>query len=91
MNAAYVASKHGVVGFAGSLFEDVRERGIKVCAICPGIVNTSVTEDAGIDPARAIRPEDVAAAVRFVVTFPASACPTEILLNPQRNPWLARP
>ncbi len=91
MNAAYVASKHGLVGFAGSVFEDVRERDIKVCAICPGLVSTAVTADIGIDPAKAIQPEDVAAAVRFVVTFPRSACPTEILLSPQRNPWSAHP
>lgn len=91
MNPAYVASKHGLVGLAGSVFEDVRERDIKVCAICPGLVSTSVTADIAIDPAKAIQPEDVAAAVRFVVTFPNSACPTEILLSPQRNPWRAHP
>jgi len=91
MNPAYVASKHGLVGFAGSVFEDVRERGIKVCAICPGLVSTAVTADIGLDLAKAIQPDDVAAAVRFVLTFPPSACPTEILLSPQRNPWPAPP
>lgn len=32
------AAKHGVVGMSGSLFEDVREKGIKVCCINPGMV-----------------------------------------------------
>src|SRR4029453_9312373 len=34
--SAYCASKFGVIGFTECLFEEVRESGIKVCAICPG-------------------------------------------------------
>jgi NADP-dependent 3-hydroxy acid dehydrogenase YdfG len=90
MNAAYVASKHGMVGFAGSVFEDVRNHNIKVCAICPGFVNAgaSLTMDAEADTfAKFIQPEDVADAARFVLTFSDTACPTEIILNTQRDPW----
>ncbi|MEO7715159.1 MAG: SDR family NAD(P)-dependent oxidoreductase [Capsulimonas sp.] len=87
MNAAYVASKHGIVGFAGSVFQDVRERGIKVCAICPGLVETSITDDIGADLAKMIQPEDVAEAARYVLRTPARVCPTEIILQPQRAPW----
>ncbi|BDI30168.1 aldehyde dehydrogenase [Capsulimonas corticalis] len=87
MNAAYVASKHGVVGFAGSVFKDVRERGVKVCAICPGLVETSITHDIGADHAKMIQPEDIAEAARYVLRSPSRVCPTEILLQPQRAPW----
>ena len=34
-SAAYTATKHAVVGFTAALFEDVREKNIKVCAIFP--------------------------------------------------------
>jgi short-subunit dehydrogenase len=35
--AAYVASKFGVVGFAGSLLREVKGKGVKVMNITPGI------------------------------------------------------
>lgn len=85
-NAAYVASKHGMVGFAGSIFEDVRSYNVKVCAICPGFVNAGASRTMNV-PEKAfmefIQPEDVARTVQFVLTFPSNACPTEILLSPQ--------
>jgi NADP-dependent 3-hydroxy acid dehydrogenase YdfG len=88
-NAAYVASKHAIVGFAHSIFEDVRDYNIKVCAICPGYVNAGASRTMDV-PEEAleqfIQPEDVAEAARFVLTFPNTACPTEILLSPQHRP-----
>jgi 3-oxoacyl-[acyl-carrier protein] reductase len=87
--AAYCASKHAVVGFTGSLYEDVRRHGVKVCAICPGFVNTSmVNTRPGLDPARMIQPADIAEAAHMVVAFPDTACPTEILIRPQRSPYI---
>lgn len=90
-NAAYVATKHAVVGFAGSLFQEVRDQGVKVCAICPGLTNAGAARTIPVDdPAtfeRFIQAEDVAQTVRFVLTFPGTGCPTEIILEPQRDPW----
>ncbi|MGO8671532.1 MAG: SDR family oxidoreductase [Capsulimonadaceae bacterium] len=85
--AAYVASKHGMVGFAGSLFADVREHGIKVCSICPGMVETRLTSEYGASAEKMLAPEDVADAVRFVLESPDHVCPTEIVLQPQYSPW----
>lgn len=85
-NAAYVASKHGMVGFAGSIFEDVRNHNVKVCAICPGFVNAGASRTMDVPEetfTEFIQPEDVARTVHFVLTFPNNACPTEILLSPQ--------
>lgn len=86
-SADYCASKHGVIGFSGSVFEDVREKGIKVCAICPGFVNTDMVASAGLDAQRMIQPEDIAEAVLFVLRFPDTACPVEIVVRPQRSPY----
>jgi NAD(P)-dependent dehydrogenase (short-subunit alcohol dehydrogenase family) len=86
--AVYAASKHALVGFTGSLYEDVREAGIKVCAICPGFVNTGMaSRNPDLDPSRMIQPEDVARAVLFVACFPETGCPTEIVIRPQRSPY----
>jgi 3-oxoacyl-[acyl-carrier protein] reductase len=38
--AAYAASKFGLIGFTQSLYEEVREHGIKVAVILPGFVDT---------------------------------------------------
>jgi 3-oxoacyl-[acyl-carrier protein] reductase len=86
--SAYCASKHGILGFAGAVFEDVRRHGVRVCSICPGLVNTGLVEGIGADPKAIIQPEDVAEAVRFVVKFPGHVCPTEIVLRAQMPPWV---
>jgi NADP-dependent 3-hydroxy acid dehydrogenase YdfG len=88
-NTAYVASKHGLVGLAGGTFLDVRDHGVKVSLISPGLVAAGggLWSPAGQErPEELLQPEDVAAAVRFVVTFPSRGCPIEIQLQPQRNP-----
>jgi NAD(P)-dependent dehydrogenase (short-subunit alcohol dehydrogenase family) len=40
--APYCASKFGVVGMSESLDAELRSRGIRVVAVCPGIINTAI-------------------------------------------------
>jgi NAD(P)-dependent dehydrogenase (short-subunit alcohol dehydrogenase family) len=44
--APYSASKFGVVGLSESLDAELRPRGIHVCAVCPGIIDTNITRTA---------------------------------------------
>lgn len=44
-SAAYCASKHGVLGFARALALEVAGKGITVNSICPGFVETAMTEE----------------------------------------------
>ncbi len=83
-NAGYAAAKHALAGFSGSVFEDVRDAGVKVCAIYPGWVNTRLLAD-WLKPEEAIQPEDVAEAVRFVLASSPTVCPTEIVLHTQSS------
>ena len=83
----YCAAKFGLLGFANSLFEDIREKGIKVSSILPGLVNTSMHEnDKKLDPDKMIQPDDVAQTVNFILSMPQNVCPLEITLFPQKNP-----
>lgn len=82
----YNASKAALKSYAGCLFEDVREKGIKVTNIYPGYVNTSMTSEDKADHAKMIQPQDVASAVMFALRMPENACSTDITIRPQHSP-----
>lgn len=83
----YCAAKFGLLGFTTSLFEDIRERGIKVCSIFPGVVNTDMhANDISFATEKMIQPEDIADAVEYVINTPAHICPTELVIQPQKYP-----
>jgi len=60
---AYVAAKHGIVGFTKAAALETAEEGIRVNAICPGFVHTPLVQkqiedrarEAGISPERATK------------------------------------
>jgi len=86
--AAYCAAKFGVRGFAQSLFEEVRELGIRVAVVSPGFVDTAlIPPNRRIDRARMLRPDDVADAVLFALRTSSTAACAEIVLRPQRSPY----
>ena len=62
---AYCASKHGLVGFTRSLADEVGSQGITVNAVCPGWVDTSMTDEsiALASERTGMSPEDVRAAM----------------------------
>jgi NADP-dependent 3-hydroxy acid dehydrogenase YdfG len=87
-NAAYVASKHGLLGLSQAVWLDVRDRGVKVSLISPGLVAAGAglqAPIAAVHPDWLLQPSDVAAAVAFVVTYPARGCPTEIRIETHRT------
>jgi NAD(P)-dependent dehydrogenase (short-subunit alcohol dehydrogenase family) len=75
--APYCASKFGVVGLTEALDAELSDRGIRVCAVCPGIIDTPIVGKAILrgEPAdrrevsmdfyrrRGASPDDVAKAV----------------------------
>ena len=86
--AAYSASKFGLIGFTQSLYEEVREYGIKVAVILPGFVDTPlIPANRQLDRGKMIRAEDIANTVHFVLTSPDTCCPVEITVRPQKSPY----
>ena len=43
--AAYSASKHAVIGFTRSIAEEVAAAGVTINAVCPGFVDTDMTDE----------------------------------------------
>lgn len=88
--AAYVASKHGLIGFAHCIYEEVREQGVKVSTICPGFVDTTiVSHREGLDTQRMIQTSDIVDTMNYILQSASTVCPVEITLRPQRTPCVA--
>ncbi len=85
--AVYAAAKAGLLAFTRAAFADLRQSGIKVAAIVPGLVDTSLIPDNNrLNRAAMLRAEDVASALMQIINAPAHACPIEISLEPQSDP-----
>jgi 3-oxoacyl-[acyl-carrier protein] reductase len=82
---AYAASKHAVLGFSRSLMLEVRREGIRVVAVCPGSVATTMLQDQPLlkaNPERILTPEDVAETILHAVRLPARALLNELEIRP---------
>jgi NAD(P)-dependent dehydrogenase (short-subunit alcohol dehydrogenase family) len=67
--SAYSATKFGVVGLTQGMHRELSNDGIKATALCPGFVDTAMTDwlEGQIAPEDMIQPEDIGEAVRYLV------------------------
>ena len=85
----YAASKAGVIGLTKSLAREVASRGINVNAVAPGFIQTAMTDGLPekardelvtlIPNGRLGLPEDVSAAVKFLLSDDASYITGQVL------------
>ncbi len=87
--AVYSACKFGLRGLAQSLREECSGRGVRVCLINPGMVDTAFYDGLDFAPGEApenhLRAEDVAQAAQLVLEAPAGTVYDEINLNPLKK------
>jgi NAD(P)-dependent dehydrogenase (short-subunit alcohol dehydrogenase family) len=83
--SVYSATKHGIVGFTEAMNQELRDAGIKSCALCPGYVDTALSDYVKDDVAAQdmIRVEDIAESVRFLLRLsPQCVVPEMIFRRP---------
>lgn len=85
--AAYNASKFGLIGMSEAAMLDLRQDGVRVAAILPGSVDTGF--GGGLrrdDRSWMLAPEDVAAMVLHLLSYPPRALPSLVEMRPSRPP-----
>jgi NAD(P)-dependent dehydrogenase (short-subunit alcohol dehydrogenase family) len=84
--SVYSATKAGVVAFTQAMNRELGGEGIKSAALCPGYVNTSMTDfiKEEVAPHEMIQPSDIAEAVRFLLRIsPACVVPEIVFQRPE--------
>ena len=83
--SVYSATKHGVVGYTQAMNKELAADGIKSCALCPGFVDTPMTDfvKQAVPAESMITPQDIAESVRFLLkTSPGCVVPEIQFLQP---------
>ncbi len=83
--SVYSATKAAVIGFSQATQKEFQADGIQVTALCPGFVDTPMTEfvKGQVEADAMIRPDDIAASVRFLLaTSPACLVPEIVFTRP---------
>ena len=78
--SVYAATKFAVVGFTQSMNRELATEGIKSTALCPGFVDTPMTDfvKGQVDAEAMIRPEDIAIAVKALLEMSPACIVPEI-------------
>jgi short-subunit dehydrogenase len=88
----YSSLKVGLRAFSKGLFWELRDHGIKITSILPGVTDTDLTgklKEITGDASRLMTTEAIENAVKFALTVPANVCPLEIAVINQQTPWTA--
>lgn len=83
--SVYSATKAAVVGWTQAMNKELNGDGIKSVALCPGFVDTPMTEfiREQVKPEDMIKTDDIAAAVRFLLALsPACVVPEIVFQRP---------
>ncbi len=88
----YSSLKVGLRAFLKGLFWELRDYGIKVTSLLPGVTDTDLTgklKEVTHNTSRLMSTEAIENAVKFALTVPANVCPLEISIINQQTPWTA--
>ena len=85
--SVYSATKGGVVAFTESMNRELGDSGVKSVALCPGYVDTAMTDfiKEQVSPDDMIKTSDIAEAVRFVLRTSRACLVPEIVFHRLAN------
>lgn len=87
----YSSLKVGLKAFLKGLFWELRDHGIKITSILPGVVDTGLTDKlqhiTQEQKDRLMSPDAVVDMVMFALSVPNNACPLELAVINQQTPW----
>ena len=87
----YSSLKVGLKAFLKGLFWEMRDHGIKITSILPGVVDTDLTDKlqdiTREQRDRLMSPQSVVDMVMFALSAPSNACPLELTVINQQTPW----
>ena len=81
--SAYIAAKHGLLGFSGAIREELRGRGVRVTVVLPAATDTALWDDLPGEWNRAnmLQPTDVARAIAQLAAQPAYVTTEELVIG----------
>ncbi|HEU0201023.1 MAG TPA: SDR family NAD(P)-dependent oxidoreductase [Burkholderiaceae bacterium] len=82
--APYVASKFGLLGFGASLHREVRDRGVRLTTVMPGIIDSAFNEgkEGSKDERWALPTDVVAARIVELLELPYNVMVDELTIHP---------
>jgi short-subunit dehydrogenase len=79
---AYSISKFALLGFSKNLRVELKDKGIKVTAVCPGAVYTNSWVGSGVDPKRIMESSDIAKMIYAAIQLSPQAVVEDIVMRP---------
>lgn len=80
---SYSISKFALLGFSKNLRLELKDKGIKVTAVCPGATYTNSWDGSGVDPKRIMESEDIAKMIFASAHLSPQAVVEDIVMRPQ--------
>lgn len=80
---SYSISKYALLGFNDNIRLELKDKGVKVTAICPGAVWSNSWEGSGIPAERIMEADDIASSVWNAYNLSSRAVVERIVLRPQ--------
>ncbi len=87
MEAIYAATKAGLIAFTRACFNELREGGVRVSVLTPGLVDTAlIPVNKHLQRSLMLSPANVALAIKQILSSPPGMCPVEMVVEPDRDP-----
>ena len=88
-SAAYGASKAAIIALSFALADEIRDQGIRVNVICPGLIKTDMVDDSTLleKGPNVLHPDDVAGTAVFIASALSGKITGQVFSVRNSNRW----